>query len=162
MQKWLAKADTDNDGKLSADELRTHAETMKKEHFARMDKNGDGALTADEVGSEHWEHLKVADTDNNGNVTASEIEQAFASGKLKGPGHGHRAGGPGKRLFALDANQHGALSADEVGTAKWAHISAADADRDGKVTKDEMKAAHKSGKIGPPKRHIEQEDTQAE
>src|SRR5262245_18789611 len=39
MQKWLSKADTNNDGKLTADEVRAHAEAMKKEHFARMDKN---------------------------------------------------------------------------------------------------------------------------
>ena len=125
-----------------------------------MDKNSDGALTADEVGTERWEHLKVADADNSGSVTAPEIEQAFASGKLKFPGHGHRGGG--KRVFELDTNHDGALTAAEVGTEKWSHISTADADHDGRVTKDELKAAHKSGKIGPPQRRMEQDDDQAE
>jgi hypothetical protein len=160
MQKWMAKADTNNDGKLTADEVRVHADAMKKEHFARMDKNSDGQLSSDEVGTERWDHLKAADADNSGTVTQAEIDQAFASGKLKfgGPdgkfgGHdGRRGGGRIQRLFKLDANNDGALTQAEVGAEKWAHISVADSNSDGRVTKDEIKAAKESGKLAPMKR----------
>jgi Ca2+-binding EF-hand superfamily protein len=159
MQKWLGKADTDGDGKLSEAELRAHADTMKKQHFARMDKNSDGALSADEVGERKWKHLETADADKDGRVTQSELDQAFASGKMRmmrdkkfGGERGARGEGHGRWIQKMDANQDGALTADEVGAEKWSRISVADADGDGKVTFDELKAAHDSGKLAPMKR----------
>ena len=123
MQKFLAKADTNNDGVLSIDELKANEEKMKAERiakldtnhdgtvspeertaawekfaaerFAKLDKNGDGALTKDEVGERRWEHLSVADADKNGRVTEAEIQAAVASGALKFPHHGHGFRGHG-------------------------------------------------------------------
>jgi Ca2+-binding EF-hand superfamily protein len=172
MQKWMAKADTDGDGNLSAAELQAHADAMKKEHFARMDKNQDGALTQDEVGDRRWSHISVADADNNGSVTQAELDQAFASGKLApirqgwskhdGERHGMRAHhGKAKMLFRMDGDKDGALTQAEVGDEIWAHIGVADANKDGKVTRDELEAAHENGTLEPMRPMMQREEPSA-
>src|SRR5206468_10354834 len=57
------------------------------ERFQKADKNNDGFLTADEVGEKRWEHIKVADANNDGKVSLAEMEQAFKDGKLGHRGH---------------------------------------------------------------------------
>jgi len=169
LQRWLAKADANQDGKLSGEELSAHAEAMKKEHFARLDTDKDGALTESEVGDRRWRRLGQADENKDGKVTPAEIDKALSSAKPgffgkggfgPGPGKGGKRGmgGKGGRMFQMDQNQDGALSADEVGAERWAHIAVADADKDGKVTKDELRTAKESGKIAPMKRKPAFED----
>jgi Ca2+-binding EF-hand superfamily protein len=151
MQKWLAKADTNNDGKITVDELKAHAQARREEMFKRADKNSDGALSADEVGH-RWEHLQVADADRNGAVTRAELDQARAEGKLRGAGHkghhghgfgdgGDKAKGHGHMFEKLDKNNDGALTSDEVKEGFWQHLVKADANGDGKVTKEELEKA---------------------
>lgn len=169
MQRWLAKADSNQDGKLGADELRAHADAMKKEHFARLDSDQDGALTESEVGDRRWKRLGSADENKDGKVTPAEIDKALGTGQPGflgkgafgpgGRGHGKGGrGGPGGRMFQLDANQDGSLTAEEVGADRWVHLAAADADKDGKVTKDELRAARRSGKLAPMKRKPASDD----
>ena len=57
------------------------------ERFQKADKNNDGFLTADEVGEKRWEHIKVADANNDGKVSLAEMQQAFKDGKLGHRGH---------------------------------------------------------------------------
>jgi len=59
------------------------------ERFKKADKNGDGFLTQDEVGAKRWEHMKVADANQDGKISAAELAQAHADGKL-GHKHGNR------------------------------------------------------------------------
>ena len=157
MQKWLVKADTNNDGKITVDELKAHGQARREEMFKHADKNSDGALSADEVGR-RWERLQVADADKNGSVTRAELDQARAEGKLRGHGHkGHQGHGPGDggdkscakghgHMFErFDKNNDGALTSDEVKDGFWQHLVKADANGDGKVTKEELakaRAAH--------------------
>jgi Ca2+-binding EF-hand superfamily protein len=159
MQKWLAKADTNNDGKITVEELKAHAAARRDERFKRADKNNDGALSADEVGR-RWERLQVADTDHSGSVTRAELDQARTDGKLHGADHKgpHGARGPGGEggdkscakghgdMFErFDKNKDGALTSDEVKDGFWQHLVKADANSDGKVTKEELsqaRAAH--------------------
>jgi hypothetical protein len=63
---------------------KTDAERQQSaaERFQKADKNGDGFLTADEVGPKRWEHIKVADTNNDQKVSQAELEQAFKDGKI--------------------------------------------------------------------------------
>src|SRR5688572_8469661 len=108
MQKWLGKADTNNDGKITVDELKAHAAARREEMFKQADKDGNGALSADEAGR-RWERLQVADADKNGSVTRAELDQARAEGKLRGPGHKghHRGHGHGDEGDASCAKGHG-------------------------------------------------------
>ncbi|HMI84632.1 MAG TPA: EF-hand domain-containing protein [Polyangiaceae bacterium] len=152
MQKWLAKADTNNDGAITVDELKAHAQARRDEMFKHADKNNDGALSADETGR-RWERLQVADADHNGSVTRAELDQARAEGKLRGPDHkGHHgaggdagdksgAKGHGRMFERFDKNNDGALTSDEVKEGFWQHLVKADANNDGKVTKEELEAA---------------------
>jgi Ca2+-binding EF-hand superfamily protein len=152
MQKWLVKADTNNDGSITVDELKAHAQARREEMFKRADKNNDGALNADEVGR-RWERLQVADADRSGSVTRAELDQARAEGKLRGPGKGHHghghgdggdkagAKGHGNLFEKFDKNNDGALTSDEVKDGFWQHLVKADANNDGKVTKDELEKA---------------------
>ncbi len=151
MQKWLAKADTNNDGAITVDELKAHAQARREEMFKRADKNNDGALSADEVGG-RWERLQVADADKSGGVTRAELDQARTEGKLRGHKghHGRGHGDAGDKSFAkgrghmfekLDKNNDGALTADEVKDRFWQHLVKADANNDGRVTKEELEKA---------------------
>ena len=91
-QERMGAADTNHDGVLSVPEITAHIEAQRAARFARMDRNSDGAVTADEVGP-RWERLQAADADHNGRVSRDELQQAHASGALRG-GHG-RGRGPG-------------------------------------------------------------------
>ena len=119
LRERLTRADSNNDGQVTRDEItkawQTAAAEMKKridtngdgvisdaerakaraafwdKRFSELDKNKDGALSADEVPARMWDRIKVADSNNDNKVTRAEIDAALASGKLKPlhPGHGH-------------------------------------------------------------------------
>ena len=153
MQKWLGKADTNSDGTITVDELKAHAAVRREEMFKKADKDNNGVLSREEVGP-RWERLQVADADKNGSVTRAELDQARAEGKLRGAGHrghhrGHKHGegdaacakGHGHMFERMDKNNDGALTSDEVKERFWQHLVKADANRDGKVTKQELEQA---------------------
>ncbi len=131
--------------------------------FERFDANGDGRLQQSEVPEFVWQHLSVADADQDGAVTREEVQAARAAGKLEPPrgkggppgergkaGERGKRGEPGGRVFErFDANGDGRLQQSEVPEPVWQHVSVADADHDGAVTRDEMQAARASGKLQP-------------
>jgi len=99
-QDRFADADANKDGFLSGDEIKARMEQhagkdgerfakrgkggkSPEARFAKKDTNGDGFLTADEVG-ERWDHMKVADANNDAKLTKDELAEARAAGKLKG------------------------------------------------------------------------------
>ena len=108
-------------------------------HFQSADKNNDGYLTEAEVGAQRWEHIKIADVNNDKKVSREELKQAF-----EGTGRGDH----GDRFQKADKNNDGFLTQAEVGAERWDRIKVADANNDGKVSKDEMKQAFKAGKLG--------------
>jgi hypothetical protein len=59
---------------------------------------------------------------------------------------------PAKRFEAADKNKDGFLTKDEVGERRWVRISVADANKDGKVSKAELDKARADGKLGHHKR----------
>jgi Ca2+-binding EF-hand superfamily protein len=152
MQKWLGKADTNADGVISADEMKAHGEAKRAEHFAKRDKNSDGAIDATEAG-DHWEHLKVADADNDGKVTRAEMDKAMADGKLHPMGHGdhgprgegadrdHDRPSPEAFFQKLDKDGNGTIDASEIPDRMKEHIADIDTNKDGKISLDELKAA---------------------
>lgn len=62
---------------------------------------------------------------------------------------GKHEGGKGKggHFKTADKNADGFLTRDEVGAERWERIKAADANKDNKVSKPEMKQAKKDGKL---------------
>lgn len=61
----------------------------KGARFKKADKNSDGFLTKDEVGERRWDHIKVADANNDSKISLAEMQQAHKDGKL---GHGKGKG----------------------------------------------------------------------
>jgi Ca2+-binding EF-hand superfamily protein len=107
--------------------------------FEQADKNNDGYLTQAEVGAKRWEHIKIADVNNDNKVSKQELKQAF-----EGMGRGEH----GDRFKKADKNNDGYLTQAEVGAQRWERIKVADTNNDGKVSKDEMTQAFKAGKLG--------------
>jgi len=56
--------------------------------------------------------------------------------------------GKGAHFQRKDTNQDGFLTEAEVGAQRWQRIKVADSNKDNKVSKDEMMAAFKAGKLG--------------
>jgi Ca2+-binding EF-hand superfamily protein len=111
----LKVADTNKDNKLSKAEIETaftngtlgprgqghergkgpmndaDRKAQQQRRFAEDDKNHDGFLVQTEV-PERWDHLKVADSNNDNKVTLAELKAAFESGKMGPPRHGRGQG----------------------------------------------------------------------
>jgi Ca2+-binding EF-hand superfamily protein len=166
----MKELDTDKDGKVSPEERKAGMRAHLAERFAADDKNKDGALTADELPRPMFERFAAADANKDNRLTRAEIEGAIANGTLGPRGHGH-AGRPQlseaereARMQAHfksdDVNHDGFLTQTEIPT-RWEHMVAADANRDGKLTIDELKKAIAAGTLGSPhqagRRHHGQE-----
>lgn len=144
----------------------TRAEMVQKvqQHFARLDTNKDGFVTraeSDAVRStirerveKRVEHRGEAmfermDANKDGSISRAEFDAAHQSmaGKHGGPGkrihmmHGAMSG----RMFEMaDSDKDGRVSLAEATNAAAAHFDKADSNRDGTLTGDEMRAAHKA------------------
>ena len=133
----VKRFDKNGDGQLQVAELPEHM----KELMGKADTNGDGVISVEELkaGEEkmHAEHLAKVDTDHDGKVSPEERKAAFEKFAEE-------------RFAKMDKNNDGALSKDEVGDKRWEHLSVADADKNGSVTKDEIKAAVAAGTLKFP------------
>lgn len=147
----LVKADANGDGKVTDAELQTaiaaglFAGPPPREFhvsFDKLDADGNGVVTQAEAGAA-WGKLEVADADKNGEVTKAEYDAAIAAGTLS-PGedgddhHGGQQGGNEGPFGKFDINGDGFIDQNEVPPAVWGKISAADTDKDGKISKDEL------------------------
>lgn len=150
----FAGLDRDADGKLTRDELRA-----MKQHGPRAGKRGKhgkrGGLLAGNL-------LQRRDADHNGALSLAELEGSRMAGRfaaldrnhdgalagdelaaIKGRGHGPKdpAARAARVLEKRDADHNGSLSAAEVQGSKLADkFAAIDSDRDGALTRDELKA----------------------
>ena len=77
--------DTDGDGVISAEEIRTQVETQRAEDIAQYDTDGDGTLSDDERDAAREamraERLATADTDGDGELSRSERRAARETGR---------------------------------------------------------------------------------
>ena len=133
----VKRFDKNGDGQLQVSELPEHMQKF----MGKADTNGDGIITADELkaGEDKMraEHLAKMDTDHDGKVSPEERRAAFQKFA-------------DERFAKMDKNSDGALSKDEVGDKRWERLSVADADKNGSVTKDEIKAAVAAGTLKFP------------
>ncbi len=133
----VKRFDKNADGKLELSEL---PERMQK-FMAKADTNADGVITVEELkaGEEKMraEHLAKVDTDHDGKVSPEERKAAFEKFAQE-------------RFAKMDKNNDGALTKDEVGDKRWEHLSVADADKNGSVTREEIKTAVAAGTLKFP------------
>jgi hypothetical protein len=146
--------ETDNDSSSEPDDetmvddgpLEEEHEGCHRRHhdpFARFDTNEDSLLTVDEVPEVLWDRLLAADVDEDGAISAAELEAIARE---------HHRGNP---FAAFDANEDGALTVDEVPERLWDRILHADADEDGSVTADEFTAARNAASADDHPHHRE-------
>ncbi len=104
--------------------------------IGRFDANKNGTLEASEVPDRMKEHFAEIDTNKDGSLSKEELVARFQ--------------GMADHHFAeKDKNGDGMLDAIEVGPERWQHLSAADTNGDGKVSKEELRAAFEAGKLKP-------------
>lgn len=157
----MAQADTNKDGKISKAELAAGLEAR----FARMDVDKDGQLTQKDRDAMRQQRMDMRfatlDTDKNGQISKAEFaaghqaradkrDEAGKPGERDGRGWGGRGGhrGPGRGGMMHggpggfgDADKNGTVTKAEFMARPIAMFDKADANKDGFVTADEMKAA---------------------
>ena len=114
-------------------------------HFKEMDTNKDGVVSKAEFDAAHNKHFKEIDTNHDGKISLSELEAAHDAHhehhEMK-----HQAGGTFKSLFeAADEKHDGGLSKEEAAKMPMLleRFDEFDANKDGKVTYDEIRDAMK-------------------
>lgn len=98
-----------------------------------MDRNGDGRVEVSELPPRAQARMAGADANRDGVLSVQEITA-------------HMEAQRAARFAQMDTNSDGAVTADEVG-ARWEHLQAADADHNGRVSREELQAAHASGAL---------------
>ena len=133
----VKRFDKNADGKLEVSELPEHMQKF----MGKADSNADGVISVDEIKASEEkmraEHLAKVDTDHDGKVSPEERKAAFEQFAQK-------------RFAKLDKNNDGALTKDEIGDKRWEHLSVADADKNGSITRDEIKTAVAAGTLKFP------------
>lgn len=146
--KMFAELDADHDGQVTAAEMKLHhearadaraerRETRMEEHFARLDTDKSGGLSAAELEAGH------RGKGGEGRHGQHGKRDGKPDGGDHGPGHRMGAGGPGMMMGKMaDADGDRTVTKAEFVAAAVAHFATADANGDGTVSADEMKAMH--------------------
>ncbi len=124
-----------------------------------FDKNGDGKISKEELPERMQGMFDRADTDKDGFLSKDEITKLAAARAGNGPQggpdgerEGRGPGGPGGRpdavFAALDTNNDGVISADEI-KASVVSLAKLDKNGDGKITEDEVRPQMPMGRGGP-------------
>ncbi|MEO2014770.1 MAG: hypothetical protein ABGZ53_10405, partial [Fuerstiella sp.] len=104
--------------------------------FARLDANHDGQLVPEELSEGAWGKLSRVDANHDWAVTMEEIRAARMEDERR-----VQKPKPGAAFNHLDTSDDGRLTPDEVTPIAWMKLSRADANEDGAVTLQELRAA---------------------
>lgn len=171
LEDLFAEIDSDDDGLLSLDELKSGLAAMapppppppqpsSDDLMTALDADKDGAISVDELttalGDDEDADTKVADAfsqfdaDGDGKISLDELKAGRPTDTAKAPPPA--APSADDLLTALDADEDGALSLDELQAALGEDeesdtstvFSQLDTDQDGKISLAELTAAHAS------------------
>jgi Ca2+-binding EF-hand superfamily protein len=175
-QQHFTKLDANKDGFLTKAEAdaAVHAVHERVEQrmdrrgdatFARFDANKDGKVTraeAEAVFAAHkgarknakaaptWDKLASRlDTDKDGTISNAEFEAGHAKFAERVAESGSKRGLAGNMFATADSNKDGKVSLTEATAASTAHFDKVDANKDGTLTRDEMRGLRKGTQAKP-------------
>ena len=112
--------------------------------FAQADKNGDGKVDTEEGNAINGFDFSRADTDNDRSLTRQEFEAAMARSTPRGDGNEGPLSGDRTEQVTFDQadkNRDGKISIDEGNDNDGFNFSAADADDDRWLSREEFQTA---------------------
>lgn len=104
--------------------------------FEQFDGNNDGVVTRDEVAAFRAERFRQRDIDGDGLLSRDELATAQAQ---------RRQARLDRRIEMLDTDGDGMISEAEMNTRGTPFFDRADADEDGRVTRDEAAQMRRGG-----------------
>lgn len=136
LARHFDRIDTDQDGRITMQEFEAAMKGLHRRHHDAMkhlDKDGDGLISHDEAQAAPRlaKHFDEIDTNKNGFLSKDELVAARTRMK--------------DAIFArIDTDADGRISRDEAAPFPRLarHFNHIDADKDGYLTKNELRAAH--------------------
>lgn len=141
--RFKAEADTDKDGDVSKAERRAFHQQMRQKHFEKKDQNGDGQLSQDELTRMPEAVFQKLDADQSGGLSADELSKGHHGRGFHKRGHGRHFGRMFKRA---DADDDGKITREEMRAAAEKLFDRMDTNKDGALTREELKARKGHGK----------------
>jgi len=145
----FSQLDTNNDGKVTPEELQAFHAAKKAEMVKALDANGDGKITLDEMKAAAVAKAPEGKADRAAEKAEKRFKKLDSEGKgeisvetLLAPKEGGKGKGPHAKMFEkLDTDKDGALSAEEYAKAGEKHGRKGDkggkGDKEGKGGKHE-------------------------
>lgn len=100
----------------------------------KLDKDGDGKIAVSEIDQKHRDFIARADADKDGFITEAEMEAMRDARKAEW-----------KAKRFPDANKDGVVDRNEFETAARDRFAELDANKDGRLSEEEMEAGHHRG-----------------
>ncbi len=110
--------------------------------FAAMDTNNDGKVSAEEHAAASKKMFDIMDANRDGKVTAAEMAAAHL--RITGKKAKKSDMSAAEKIKVIDTDGDGILTAEEHAAGSRSMFEKMDTDKDGFLTKDEIAAGHAS------------------